>query len=215
MGYHLAIKGDSLKGLYALCDNTPCPGRSHFSLAFDLLCGGAPILQLRMKGVSLKKRREVAQRIMRLKRQFFFCFIINDDPELVRDVGADGAHVGLGDLSVDACRRFLGPSKLIGYSAHSLEEAREAEAAGADYVAFGAIFPSPLKGPGHPVQGVKRLRRVVSSLSIPVVAIGGIDHNNVQSVLETGVASVAMISALAGASNVICATRQMMELIHG
>lgn len=214
MGLHLIIKRNPLSGLYALCDNTPCPDRSHASLAFDLLCGGAQILQLRMKNKTARGRREVAQYIMKLKQKFHFSFIVNDDPELVRDLGADGVHVGSDDLEVSACRRFLGPLKYIGYSAHSLREAREAEAAGADYVAFGAIFPSPSKGPGHPVQGIRNLKKVVSSLQVPVVAIGGITHENVPSVLKTGVTAVAMISALAAAPNVTSATQQMVQIMR-
>lgn len=204
-----------IAGLYAICDNTPCPGRSHLSLAFQLLCGGARILQLRMKGAEHEQRREVARSLRALKRQFAFCFIINDDVELVREVGADGVHVGADDLSVSGCRRFLGPSRYVGYSAHTLAEALAAAAGGADYVAFGAIFPSPLKGPGHPIQGVRQLKKVVRMVPVPVVAIGGITSANVASVARTGVAAVAMISALTGAPDVIGATWEVVRQLQG
>ena len=209
------MKGSiSIAGLYSICDNAPCPNRSPAELAQVLLQGGARILQLRMKGATSVERREVAQQILQLKQRFSFCFLINDDLELVREVGADGVHVGADDLPVDACRRFLGPLKYIGYSAHTLAEVQAAEVAGADYVAFGAIFPSPLKGPGHPVQGVGHLKKVVRSVQIPVVAIGGITDENVASVLKTGVAAVAMISALTGSVDVTGATCQMVRQVR-
>jgi thiamine-phosphate diphosphorylase len=202
--------------LYAICDNTPNPDRKHVALAQHLLRGGAQVLQLRIKGntpFAKKRRRRVAHKIMQLKRSFSFCFIINDDPYLVREIGADGVHVGSDDLSIDACRRMLGPRTLIGYSSHSIREACEAQTRGADYVALGAIFPSPLKGPGHPVQGVETLSRLLAQISIPVVAIGGITRQNASIVCRTGVSMVAAISALTGANDVTVATREMLNVL--
>lgn len=203
-----------ITGLYAICDNSPCPGRSHLMLARSLLAGGARILQLRMKGASSGARRAVAREILQLKLKTRFIFIINDDLELARAVGADGVHVGADDPALGACRRFLGPGKLLGYSAHSLEEAKRAETAGADYVAFGAIYPSRLKGPGHPVQGLAGLKKVLRAVEVPVVAIGGINHGNVQETLATGVSTVAAISALNAAPNVTVATRLLQVAIN-
>ena len=140
---------------------------------------------------------ETARRIQALKAKYDFLWIVNDDLQTALEIGADGVHVGKDDPPVRECRKILGPGKIVGYSSHALEEALDAERSGADYVAFGAIFPTPTKGPGHPVQGLEKLREVVRSLRVPVVAIGGIDRSNVDSVLATGVASVAMISALA------------------
>lgn len=207
----------SIQGLYAVCDNSPCPDRPLTDLAEELLLGGASTLQLRIKGpdeLSRERRRAAAGHIAQLKGKFPFCFIINDDLELARDLAADGVHVGADDPGIAECRRYLGSSKIIGYSAHSLKEAREAEQAGADYVSFGAIFPSPTKGPDHPVQGLKRLRHVVETLTVPLVAIGGITEDNIQDVMKTGCAAAAMISALVAAPNVITATRMMLHSIQ-
>lgn len=196
----------SIKGLYAIVDPSVTPECDPLDLARSYLLGGASILQLRDK-----KRRETssayrrfvesARGIISLKEEFSFLFLVNDDLEVARalDSQADGIHVGQDDPSIESCRESLGPGKLIGYSSHSLEEALEAERRGADYVAFGAIYPTPTKGPGHPVQGLERLKEVVKALRIPVVAIGGIGRHNIEEVLATGVASVAMISALAQA----------------
>jgi len=142
-----------------------------------------------------------------LKSCYDFLWIVNDDLEIACEIGADGVHVGKDDPPIEECRALLGPEKIIGYSSHALEEAVEAERRGADYVAFGAIFPTSTKGPGHPVQGLEKLKEVVRAVKIPIVAIGGINRNTIKDVLATGVASVAMISALTNSINRITEAR--------
>lgn len=168
------------------------------------------MVQLRMKNSSPAERRRAAAETAQLKQDYDFCLIINDDPELAVGVGADGVHVGKGDQSIEAVRGAYGADLLIGYSSHALAEARDAEACGADYVAFGAIFPTSTKGPGHPVQGLERLREVRQVLRLPLVAIGGINAANARSVLETGVDAVAMISGLVHDSDAIAAETEKM-----
>ncbi len=187
-----------VSGLYAIVDAGVTPDLPLETLAEDYLKGGVRVIQLRDKR-GIPTRFEIAKKIAALKSKYRFLFIVNDDLELAKEVNADGIHVGKDDSPIVECRKFLGPGKLIGYSSHSLEEAVEAERQGADYVAFGAIYPTPTKGPGHPIQGIEKLREVVRALKIPVVAIGGIGRDNIKEVLLTGVASVAMISALAKA----------------
>lgn len=182
-----------IRGLYVITDTA--------ETALDCLKGGAPIIQIRdkkrLESEETRQRfRRAALKIVSFKKDFRFLFIVNDDLDVASEAGADGIHVGKDDLPIEECRKKI---DLVGYSAHSLEEAVEAERRGADYVAFGAIYPSPTKGPGHPIQGIGRLRAVVTSLKVPVVAIGGIGRHNIKDVLATGVASVAMISALANA----------------
>lgn len=201
-----------ISGIYGLCDTTFCPQESHESLAQKLLAGGVRIVQLRMKGeTNLAKVRNVAEGILRLKQEFDFTFILNDFVELGLELGVDGLHVGQDDLPLEQVREMAGPDYLIGYSSHSLEEAAAAEKQGAGYVALGAIYPTPTKGPGHPVVGVETLRQVVRRLRVPVVAIGGIVPENFQEVLSTGVPSVAMISALAGAPDITGAARWFVD----
>jgi thiamine-phosphate diphosphorylase len=186
-----------IHGIYAICDNSLTPHLSHESIARKLLEGGIRLIQLRMKGENDPARiRESARGILALKRDFKFTFILNDWPELAGELNADGVHLGRDDLPLPEARQILGDEKLIGYSSHSLSEALEAEQLGADYVALGAIFTTPLKGPGHPIQGLPRLREAVRSLRVPLVAIGGIDRANFMPVVETDVAAIAMIRAL-------------------
>lgn len=206
-----------LHGLYAILDVSSLRGESVVTVAEDYLEGGLSILQLRDKGrlestETRKKFLETARALQHLKSQKNFLLLINDDLETARKVGADGIHVGRDDPSLEECRKKLGPEKIIGYSAHSLEEALDAEKRGADYVAFGAIFPTKNKGAGHPIQGLEKLRVVVQAVTIPVVAIGGIGRNNLQSVIGTGVAMVAMISALSETNNRVTTARYFCSL---
>ncbi|MBI2081994.1 MAG: thiamine phosphate synthase [Deltaproteobacteria bacterium] len=187
---------ENLAGLYTIADTHSSRNLSPREIALMYLQGGATTLQLRMKGAPADQVFQAAREIVGLKELFNFRLIVNDSLEVAREINADGYHGGKEDPSIEEARRILGPRKLIGYSSHSVAEALEAEKRGADYVAFGAIFPSPSKGHDHPVQGIEKLREVVSLLNVPVVAIGGIGRDNIKRVLSTGVSMVAMISAL-------------------
>ncbi len=192
-----------INGIYALCDTSLTPGLSHLSLARQLLAGGIKILQLRMKGAKDKaKVYEVARSLAELKKDYSFTFIINDFVEVAAELPVDGVHLGQDDMGITAARQQLPKDCLIGYSSHSLVEAKKAEQEGADYVALGAIFPTATKGPGHPVQGIGKLKEVVQAVKIPIVAIGGIGRSHFAEVVETGVDAIAMISALTCARNI-------------
>jgi len=198
----------NVQGLYAIADSAWNPCGSLEELVRRYVTGGARIVQLRMKNAAAAGATwdddcfTAARAIMVLKRETPFTFIINDYVDVAAEVHADGVHVGAGDMPVDEVKRRIRPDMFVGYSSHALDEARAAEARGADYVAFGAIYPTPTKGAGHPVQGLEKLREVVAALHVPVVAIGGITRANIDEVKATGVASVAMISALCNAENI-------------
>ncbi len=186
-----------IQGIYGICDNSFTPQLTHAQLAQGLLQGGVKILQLRMKGETrLDEVERAAQSILALKSSHEFVFILNDHVSLGKKLGADGVHVGADDMAVAEAKALVGTDMLVGYSSHSATEAKAAETAGADYVALGAIFPTATKGPGHPVVGLATLSEVVEALQVPVVAIGGINRENFFEVKATGVAAVAMISAL-------------------
>lgn len=203
-----------IEGLYALCDNSFSPSHSHLELAQAFLRGGAKIIQLRMKEANLYQVKEVAQNILKEKEKYAFTFILNDYVELALELKVDGIHVGENDMPIREIRKIAQArrvSPLLGYSSHSIQEAKQAVIEGADYVAFGAIFPTKTKGPGHPVQGIEKLTQLVNEIPIPIVAIGGIKKDNLDSVLETGVDSIAMITALTQSTNVEEATRFFAE----
>lgn len=220
---------NSLVGLYAIADSewNPCPTLA--CLVRQFLEGGSRLVQLRMKSsrVALARRclsggrrasrveiYKTAQEIMSLKQRFDFTFIINDHADIAAEIGADGVHVGETDEPIEAIRKKFGPEFIIGYSSHSIEEAMRANDRGADYLAFGAIFPTRTKGPGHPVQGTELLNKLVRLVNVPVVAIGGIRRDNVAKVIMTGVSAVAMITALSEAKDVVAETKWFVEQVH-
>ena len=208
------ISSPTIEGLYAIVDNSYCPALDHVTLARQFLAGGARLLQLRIKGIRDRKYfRRVAAGIMALKAEFPFTFIVNDDVRLALELGADGVHGGSDDMPIARARACLGPQALVGYSAHSLAEVQWAEQEGANYVAFGAIFPTELKPPDHPIQGLEKLAQAVASVSIPVVAIGGIHRANIRQVLETGVAAVAMIGGITKAPDIARETQWYCKVL--
>lgn len=203
----------SIQGLYTIADPAWNPRDSLCDLVQEFLAGGARIVQLRMKkpadaDASWESRVEAeARAIAALKKEYDFTFIVNDYVDIAIRVGADGVHVGENDMPVDEVKRRVPEGVIVGYSSHSLAEACAAAASGADYVAFGAIFPTPTKGPGHPVQGADALAKLTASVDVPVVAIGGIVRANVDQVIEAGADAVAMITGLCRVPSIVEETR--------
>ena len=140
-------------------------------------------------------------------------FIVNDHADIAKAVDADGVHLGQDDLPLAYGRTVLGGDKLIGISTHSIEQAREAEAAGADYVGFGPIFPTMTKDAG-PCQGANMLRSVRNAVTLPVLAIGGIRPDNLAEAILAGADGVAVISAVLSAPDPGVAARTMIGQIE-
>ena len=183
------------RGLYAITPEEPDTARL-LVLVRAALAGGAAAIQYRGKDASAALRREQARALAELCHQAGRPLIVNDDVGLVHEVGADGAHLGAEDGDLAAARRRLGPEKLLGASCYNrLELALAAKAAGADYVAFGAVFASPTKPAAvrAPLALFAEARRVVG---LPIVAIGGITPENAAAVIEAGADAVAVISAV-------------------
>lgn len=200
-----------IKNLYAIVDPVFCKDRDPVFVAEEILKGGGKIIQLRVKqGFSDEQRKQWALQLKALKEKYDYCLIINDDIDLAMNVDADGVHVGQDDAPVSEVKKRVG-NKIVGYSSHTLQEAMDAEQAGADYVALGAIFSTPTKGVGHPICGLESLKKVVQSVQVPVVAIGGIKRENLKSVLATNVNCVAMITEISWADVV---KNRVQELIQ-
>lgn len=191
------------RGVYVVADPRFLPpGVDFLDYVSALAHAGAPTIQLRMKDVPVAQVMAVAARMAKIRRRHRFYFVVNDHPEIAREVGADAVHVGKTDSNISRARDITGDKIAIGFSTHSHDEALAADAAGADYVAFGAIFPTATKGPGHPVQDLEKLRGVVEAVSKPVVAIGGITRSNVKEVWASGVHAVAMITGISQAEDI-------------
>ena len=187
-------------GLYAI---TPqCADTARLLQGVEaVLMGGAAAVQYREKTGDVALRHEQASELLPLCRAYCVPLIINDDLRLADLVEADGVHLGEEDGSLREARMILGPEKIIGASCYqSLERAQAAQLAGADYVAFGSFFPSPTKPDARPAS--LQLLRDAACLHVPVVAIGGVTHDNAASLIEAGADSIAVISALFDAQDI-------------
>jgi thiamine-phosphate pyrophosphorylase len=160
-----------------------------------VLTSGVQWVQFRAKEKSRLEIYEEAIRLRRLCKDYDAVLIINDFVDIAVCVGADGVHLGQDDLPLKEARKIIGRDRIIGISAHSLKQAREAEKNGADYIGFGPVFPTLTKEAGTP-KGIEMLYEVKKQVNIPVVAIGGINLENVLSVLRTGVDAIAVASAI-------------------
>jgi thiamine-phosphate pyrophosphorylase len=204
-----------LHGLYVITDARLCPGRTHVEIARAAIEGGARIVQLRDKDASDQEFFETASELVKLARAAGVMFMVNDRVDVAAAVGADGVNVGQSDLPVSAVRKVMGPSAVVGVSAGTIEEARAAQAAGADYVGFGPVFPTGTKLDAGPVSGLETLKVVCAELDVPVVAIGGIDISNIAQVRASGAACAAVVSAVVCAESMARATAELIAAFEG
>lgn len=178
------------------------------------LQGGATFIQLREKNLDDDTFLEEAQELQQLCREFDVPFVINDNVEIAIQMNADGVHVGQSDMEAGNVRELLGPDRIIGVSACSVEEALQAEARGADYLGVGAVFPTSSKDDARPVTK-EILRAITDAVRIPVVAIGGITEENTPALAETGIDGIAVISAIFGQEDIEDATRRLKKITKG
>lgn len=190
-------------------------GLRHREVAAQALRGGAPMIQLRDKAQSLRFLFEEATAIRRLCREQGALFIVNDRLDLALAVSADGVHLGQDDLPPHLARPLLRPGMMLGISTHSVEEARAAEEAGADYIGFGPVFPTGTKTGTRPVVGVEGIRNVRTAVRVPVLAIGGITLDRVPEIMAAGAHGVAVISAIVGSGEIAQACRQFLAQLGG
>lgn len=201
--------------LYVLTDEGG--GHSHLEVAEAAIAGGATVIQFRDKNMDARRLYETALRLREMTREARVTFIVNDRVDVALAVDADGVHVGQQDLPAAVVRRLVGPDKIVGLSATNVKEALEAQREGAaDYLGVGPIFtfPTVIKPDASPPMGLEGLRAIVRRVSLPVVAIGGIEHDNVAEVIRTGVAGVAVVHAVAWAEDVADAARRMLALVQ-
>ncbi len=196
--------------LYAVTDRSWLHGQSLVYAVEEVLAGGATMLQLREKHLEHRDFLAQAQELLPLCRKYHVPLIINDDVQVALESGADGVHVGQSDMAVQAARSILGPDKIIGASAHNASEALAAVAAGADYLGCGAVFGSTTKADAG-LLSLNTLREIRAAVRVPIVAIGGINRQNIARLAGSGVDGVALISALFAAPDKRAAAQQMLE----
>jgi len=211
------IKGEKIRDLlkvYFILGSTNCT-KSPVQVLEEAIAGGITIFQFREKGYgSLKgvEKYELALNLQRICKAAGIPFIVNDDVDLALELDADGVHIGQEDEPVDNIREKIG-DKILGVSAHTVEEARKAIEFGADYLGIGPIFPTKTKEDAKAVQGtslIELLRK--SQLDIPLVGIGGITVDNAHSVIQAGADGVSVITAISLAKEI---TKTTMELRKG
>lgn len=201
--------------IYVITDERLSRGRSHLEIAAAAIRGGADAIQLRDKEASGGQLCEAAAALRALTRTAKVPFLVNDRLDVAMAADADGVHVGQEDLPASAAREILGPGKILGVSAETVEEALLAEREGADYLGVGPVFEARGTKPdaGGP-KGLDLIARIRAATRLPIVAIGGINAGNVLQVRHAGADAVAVISAIVAADDVEEATRRMKEAIE-
>lgn len=205
----------ALSGLYCITDPelTQRYDGSIETMVEQAILGGTQIIQYRDKHTAAEMQLKTARSLARLCHDHEVMFLVNDDPQLALDSDADGVHIGQTDGQLGQARELLGPDKIIGVTCHSsIELALNAEANGADYVAFGRFFPSQTKPDAPPTSSDILLQ--LKQLSIPVVAIGGIQTDNAEPLLQAGVQMLAVIHAVFGQPDIRLAAQQFTQLFE-
>ena len=199
--------------LYVVTDETVSGGRSHGEIARLAVAGGADVIQLRDKVRSCSELVRIGREIGVITRGAGAGFIVNDRLDVALSCGADGVHLGQDDVTCGVARQIAPPGFVIGVSVGSVAEARDAEREGADYIALSPVFATDSKhnaGPGH---GLSLLREIRASVSIPVIAIGGIGPGNAGEIIDAGAEGIAVISAVVGAPDITKAARMMAAVV--
>ncbi len=205
-------KADRLRGLYAVTDPGLVPRETVGKAVAAAIRGGARVVQYRDKTATGGERLGTARRLAEVCRRAGVLFIVNDDPGLAAEVGADGVHLGREDAAMEEARALLGAEAVIGVSCYTdLERARRAAAAGADYVAFGRFFPSRTK-PDAAQATPDLLEQARRELDLPVVAIGGITPENGAALISAGADMLAVVHALFGQPDIEAAARRFTRL---
>lgn len=204
------LKNEKLDfNLYLVTD----PMRDHIKVVKEAIAGGIKIVQLRDKFASKKKYLKLAQKIRKITKKAGVAFIVNDKVDVAKKVDADGVHLGQKDGNPKKARKILGPDKLIGVSTHNLAEALKAQRDGVDYIAVGNIFETESK-PGKKGIGVGELARIRRRMMVPIVAIGGINLNNIQKIKDVGVDRVAVIRVVVNSKSIKNSVKRLKERLH-
>jgi thiamine-phosphate pyrophosphorylase len=195
--------------LYGIIDLSYVERYDAARIVEQMIEGGVDLIQLRGKNKSIRELMELSAELHKLTVKSSTPLIVNDHAEIAKRVPVDGVHVGQVDDSIEIVRQKVARDILVGKSTHSIEQARAAQREGADYIGFGPIFATPTKPDYTPI-GLEEIRRVHAEVSLPIFCIGGINIDNLQSVIDAGAKRVVMVSALLKAHDIVdyarCAT---------
>ncbi|SEQ95534.1 thiamine-phosphate pyrophosphorylase [Lachnospiraceae bacterium NE2001] len=197
--------------LYAVTDRHWLNGRTLYEVVKESLDGGATFIQLREKELDNEHFLEEAKQLKELCAEYKVPFVINDNVDIAIAMDADGVHVGQSDMEAGDVRAKLGPDKIIGVSAQTVEQAILAEKRGADYLGVGAVFPTGSKDDADDVSH-ETLKAICEAVNIPVIAIGGITVDNTPQLAGTGICGIAVISAIYAQADIPAATKELKRV---
>lgn len=197
--------------LYAVSDSMWLHGRTLPSVIREALEGGATFMQIREKNLPYEEFLALAKEVKKVTDEYHVPYVVNDEVDIAKEIDADGVHIGQSDKALVEARKILGPDKIIGVSAQTVEQAIEAEKNGADYLGVGSIFTTSTKLDADDVS-LETLRAICDAVSIPVVAIGGIKAGNILDLRGTHVDGVAIVSGIFAAENIKEDTAKLLEI---
>ena len=199
--------------LYLVTNSTDKRNQEFLNIVEDSLKGGVSVVQVREKELDLIPFYEKAKAVKEITDKFDVPLIINDRLSIAIALGADGAHVGQDDIDGAVARDILGPDRILGISASTVEEAVKAEEDGADYIGTGAVFPTATKDDAPSVTK-KELCEIVESVNIPVVAIGGITLKNAHELKDTGISGLSVVSAIMSSENPKKSSEELLTIFN-
>jgi thiamine-phosphate pyrophosphorylase len=203
-----------MRGLYFVTDRGLCGGKPLAEVVLQAVRGGAACVQLREKEVSTRFFVEEAGRIKALLAPFHVPLIINDRLDVALAVGADGIHVGQGDMPYETARRLMGPKAIIGLSVETWEDVERAESLDCDYLGVSPVFATPTKTDTKEPWGLRGLARIRAFSRHPLVAIGGLNAGNAEAVVMAGADGVAVVSAICASPDPFAASRELDDIIR-
>ncbi len=179
----------------------------------EAIKGGVTIVQIREKTATTLDFYNLALKVKEITTKYNVPLIINDRIDIALAIDADGIHVGQTDMPCEVTRKLMGPDKIVGVSASTIKEAKQAEKDGADYIGTGAIFPTTTKDDAEKVSK-KELKEIVDSIDIPVVAIGGITIENAPELIDTGIKGLSVVSAIMSSDNPKLSSQKLLNIIN-
>ena len=198
--------------LYLVTDNSDDVDR-FLNTIEEAIKGGVTVVQIREKTADTLDFYNLALKVKEITTKYDVPLIINDRVDVALAIDADGVHVGQSDMPCDVTRRLMGPDKILGVSAATVEEAKKAESDGADYIGTGAVFPTATKDDADSVTK-EELVEIVKSINIPVVAIGGINLDNASQLLDTGIAGLSVVSAIMSSDNPKKSSEELLNIFN-
>lgn len=200
--------------LYLVTDRRWLEGENLGSIVEEAIKNGVTFVQLREKNLEYNEFKELAFSIKEITDKYKIPFVINDNIEVAIEVDTDGVHIGQDDIEVEKARKLLGKDKILGVSAGNMEQALDAEAKGADYIGVGAAFPTSSKDDVSGIISLEDLRLIKERVDIPVVAIAGINHENIHLLEPSKIDGVAVISAILAKEDIGTSTKDLSVLAN-